>query len=129
MVGRLGAWYMTNHGINVKSKVEDLTIMIEAYWDVATKRLVDNVCMTIEHDFLGRLLCKLEEECFLLATNSFGPEGVARLAQLFLEDPAVMERRRNLTAKKDRLATALDTLKTMAPDCVAVQKQKGTHFA
>ena len=52
IIQRFGGWYMQCHGVNVKSKVEDMIIMIEAYWDVATKRIVDNVCMTMEHDFL-----------------------------------------------------------------------------
>lgn len=42
----------------------------QAYWNVATKRLVDNVCMTMEQDFVVKLLGKVESELFLL-TNRF----------------------------------------------------------
>lgn len=42
----------------------------KAYWNVATKRLVDNVCMTMEQDFVVKLLGKVESELFLL-TNRF----------------------------------------------------------
>jgi hypothetical protein len=122
VVARLGGWYMSCHGVNVKSKVEDMTIMIEAYWDVATKRLVDNVCMTMEHDFLGKLLKQLEAECFVIATDSMGPKGAEHLARLFSEDAAIMERRRGLIAKRNRLGEALKTLRAMAPDCVATQQ-------
>jgi interferon-induced GTP-binding protein Mx1 len=122
VVARLGGWYMSCHGVNVKSKVEDMTIMIEAYWDVATKRLVDNVCMTMEHDFLSKLLKQLEAECFVIATDSMGPKGAEHLARLFSEDAAIMERRRGLIAKRNRLGEALKTLRTMAPDCVATQQ-------
>lgn len=117
IIQRFGGWYMQSHGVNVKSKVEDMIIMIEAYWDVATKRIVDNVCMTMEHDFLGKLLKRLESECFLLATD-FGQKS-DELDALFAEDPGVRDRRRSLIAKRDRLSGALQTLRRMAPDCVA----------
>jgi interferon-induced GTP-binding protein Mx len=123
VITRLGGWYMQCHGINVKSKVEDMTIMIEAYWDVATKRLVDNVCMSLEHDFIAKVLTKIEADCFMLVTNSFGPDGAAQLAHLFSEDPIVAERRQNLVSKKERLTSALQTLREMAPDCIAEQQQ------
>lgn len=42
----------------------------KAYWNVATKRLVDNVCMTLEQDFVVKLLTKVESELFLL-TNRY----------------------------------------------------------
>eukprot|EP00619_Florenciella_sp_RCC1007_P017815 CAMPEP_0205938662 /NCGR_PEP_ID=MMETSP1325-20131115/47543_1 /ASSEMBLY_ACC=CAM_ASM_000708 /TAXON_ID=236786 /ORGANISM="Florenciella sp., Strain RCC1007" /LENGTH=186 /DNA_ID=CAMNT_0053309025 /DNA_START=81 /DNA_END=637 /DNA_ORIENTATION=+ len=91
--------------------------MIEAYWDVATKRLVDNICMAIEHDFVNTVLRQLESDCFMLATEV--GQKVSDLELLFSEDPTVQERRRNLFAKKERLSTALDTLRKMAPDCIA----------
>ncbi len=119
---RLGGWYMHVHGVNIKSKVEDMIVMIEAYWDVATKRLVDNVCMSVEHDFVGRLLQRLESECFLLATEGFAADGAATLAEYFDEDPVLAEQRRGLVAKRDRLEAALGTLRRMAPDCVAQQQ-------
>lgn len=124
---RLGSWYMAYHGVNIRSKVEDMTIMIEAYWDVATKRLVDNVCMTIEHDFLVALLLRLESDCFMLATE-IGHKA-KDLASLFNEDPAVQAKREQLVAKRDRLAGALVTLRQMAPDCVAQQPGTKTTVA
>lgn len=53
--------------------------MLQAYWNVATKRLVDNVCMTMEQDFVVKLLGKVESELFLL-TNRF-----SEVEELFVE--------------------------------------------
>ena len=39
----LGDWYIKTHGVNTTSKVEDMCTILQAYWSVATKRLVDNV--------------------------------------------------------------------------------------
>lgn len=44
-------------------------VLSKAYWNVATKRLVDNVCMTLEQDFVVKLLGKVESELFLLANR------------------------------------------------------------
>lgn len=51
----------------------------QAYWNVATKRLVDNVCMTMEQDFVVKLLGKVESELFLL-TNRY-----TEVEELFVE--------------------------------------------
>ena len=66
---------------------------------------------------MGKLLKRLESECFLLATD-FGQKS-DELDALFAEDPGVRDRRRSLIAKRDRLSGALQTLRRMAPDCVA----------
>ena len=52
---------------------------MQAYWNVATKRLVDNVCMTMEQDFVVKLLGKVESELFLL-TNRY-----TEVEELFVE--------------------------------------------
>lgn len=57
----------------------NLTFVCQAYWNVATKRLVDNVCMTLEQDFTVKLLSKVESELFLL-TNRF-----TEVEELFIE--------------------------------------------
>ena len=44
----LGDWYIKTHGVNTTSKVEDMCTILQAYWSVATKRLVDNVRATHE---------------------------------------------------------------------------------
>lgn len=56
-----------------------LNVDDQAYWNVATKRLVDNVCMTMEQDFVVKLLGKVESELFLL-TNRF-----TEVEELFVE--------------------------------------------
>lgn len=56
-----------------------VVIMSQAYWNVATKRLVDNVCMTMEQDFVVKLLGKVESELFLL-TNRY-----TEVEELFVE--------------------------------------------
>lgn len=118
---QLGRWYMQTHGVNTTSKVEDMCTLLQAYWDVATKRLVDNVCMTLEHDFTAAILKELESECFLFAAEYAAPDREVELRRLFREDPAVVELRRAAKAKEERLSAALESLKSAAPDVVAAR--------
>ncbi|CAN0543901.1 unnamed protein product, partial [Ectocarpus sp. 12 AP-2014] len=112
---KLSEWYMRNHGVGTMANVEDMCTLLQAYWNVATKRLVDNVCMTMEQDFVVKLLGKVESELFLL-TNRFSD-----VEELFVEDTSVVEKRRSLQAKKQRLLKGLETLMRMAPDLVATR--------
>lgn len=121
---QLGRWYMQTHGVNTTSKVEDMCTLLQAYWDVATKRLVDNVCMTLEHDFTANLLKEFESECFLFAAEYAAPDKELELSRLFREDPAVVEVRRAAKAKQSRLTDALESLKQAAPDVVAARPDR-----
>ena len=107
---KLGQWYMATHGVNTASKLEDMCTLLEAYWDVATKRLVDNVCMTLEHDFSNFSLKKLEESCFLFAADAGTPEKQDFIERLFLQDPRVVAQRRAALEKKARMEAALEAL-------------------
>ncbi|CAM9560457.1 unnamed protein product, partial [Phaeothamnion confervicola] len=91
---RLGAWYMRNHGVGTMANVEDMCTLLQAYWNVATKRLVDNVCMTIEQDFVVKLLGRAESELFLLPAR-FGGD----VEGLFVEDTSTIEKRRSLQVR------------------------------
>ena len=72
---------------------------------MATKRVVDNVCMTLEQDFIVKLLGLAESELFLLAAR------IERVEDLFVEDTSVVETRRTLQAKRDRLVAGMDSLR------------------
>ncbi len=65
----LGDWYMRSHGVNSTVIVNDMCALLQAYWHVATKRLVDNVCMTMEKDFFSHLVIRAEEELFLISSK------------------------------------------------------------
>ncbi len=44
----LRQWYRNTHGVNSFSNAEDMSAILEAYWLLAEKRFVDNVCMTLD---------------------------------------------------------------------------------
>jgi len=38
---RLSDWYMRHHGVGPAATVEDMCVLLRAYWSVATKRSVE----------------------------------------------------------------------------------------
>lgn len=72
------------------------------------RRLVDNVCMTCEKDFIEKAIVEIESECFTLGSVF---DGGPTLAELFEEDQGILAKRLALLAKKERLARALSTLR------------------
>ncbi|KAH8053135.1 hypothetical protein JL722_9801 [Aureococcus anophagefferens] len=119
---QLGKWYMQTHGVNTTSKVEDMCTLLEAYWDVATKRLVDSV-HGAEHDFTNAILKQLEEACFMFAAEMSLDDKETELARLFLEDPQLLEQRAAARDKRDRMTKALASLSESGFNVVAAKPQ------
>jgi hypothetical protein len=53
---------MANHGANSASLIEDMRTVLIAYWQLSSKRLTENVCMSFEAHVLARLSEDLESE-------------------------------------------------------------------
>ncbi len=106
-------WYMRSHGADSIVAVNDMCTLLQAYWHVATKRLVDNVCMTMEQDFFSRLVSHTEEELFLISSR------VKSLDELFIEDASVVQKRRALQAKRNRLQDGLQKMNEKAAHIIA----------
>ena len=107
LVNELGKWYMAMHGVNAQGNAEEMKTLIQAYWNIAQRRLVDNVCMTIEQDFAKTLLQELEAECFIFASRV----PASKIDEMFVEDSTVAERRTRLTQTVARLQDALQTIR------------------
>ena len=42
---------------------------VQAYWDVASRRLIDNVCMAIEMEFTSKVVKQVEAQCFMYSVS------------------------------------------------------------
>ncbi|SJL16534.1 uncharacterized protein ARMOST_20060 [Armillaria ostoyae] len=94
----VGAEYHT-----VRETTEDeeaLLVMakVRAYFEMAYKRFIDNVPLTIEHELHQTLPHRLSES---LIKDMGGPDARERARELFREDPVIASRREIL---KDRIA-------------------------
>lgn len=59
---KLGQWYMANHGVSAAALIEDMRIVLTAYWRLSSKRLTENVCMSFEAQVLAKLSEDIESE-------------------------------------------------------------------
>ena len=71
VLGKLGRWYMANHGVTSMSMVEDMRTVLIAYWGVAAKRITENICMLFENHLLAALGQDVEKS-LLDITNEEG---------------------------------------------------------
>ncbi|CAM9238790.1 unnamed protein product, partial [Heterosigma akashiwo] len=115
----MGRFYLDAHGVAANGNPAEMAILLQAYWNIATRRVIDNVCMTLEATFVARLLALLENRTFLLGSGPGGEAEAGGVAQLFVEDEALARRRRALADKRERLERALDFVNRAAPDVVA----------
>jgi Dynamin GTPase effector domain len=112
---KLGSWYIQRHGVDAHGNVQEMATLIQAYWDVASRRLVDNVCMCVEMEFTNKVVRELEAQCFLHSV-SMDKSAVERALK---EDTLTRDRREQLLMKKDRLLAGIAALKKTAPDVVS----------
>ncbi|CAM9610022.1 unnamed protein product [Chrysoparadoxa australica] len=96
----LKQWYRGTHGVNSFSNAEDMSAILEAYWLLAAKRFLDNVCMTIDKAIMGVVAQRMQEECYKFVQDE------AKLERFFEEDGKLLARKEELTHKRDRLAKA-----------------------
>uniref|UniRef100_A0A6V2RT65 Dynamin-type G domain-containing protein n=1 Tax=Heterosigma akashiwo TaxID=2829 RepID=A0A6V2RT65_HETAK len=96
----LQRWYRETHGVNSSSNAEDMSAILEAYWTLASRRFVDNVCMGIDRTMLNSLAGRIQEECYMFVHDE------EKLAAFFEEDARLAHRRRELLSKQERLMKA-----------------------
>jgi interferon-induced GTP-binding protein Mx len=77
-----------------------MSAILEAYWLLAAKRFVDNVCMTLDKAVMGDVARHMQEECYRFVQDD------ARLARFFEEDSKLLARKKELTLRRDRLSKA-----------------------
>lgn len=100
---RLGAWYMMRHGVDVTGNQQEMVTLIQAYWDIASRRLTDNVCMCIEMEFSQQLIKELEAQCVLFGISVEDD----KVTELLMEDVSISKRRRFLHERIQLLQAAV----------------------
>ena len=96
----LRSWYLSAHGVSSSANAEDMSAILEAYWTLASKRYVDNVCMCLDDRILGTLCGKLQETCYQFVHDE------AKLRAFFTEDRAMAIQRSRLEKTLDKLSKA-----------------------
>ncbi len=93
---------MRRHGVDSLGNKQEMIILIQAYWDIASRRFIDNVCMCIEREFLFQLSIEIENQCTLFGI-SLSEEELKRLMQ---EDESVVRKRTSIIKRIELLQEA-----------------------
>ena len=129
----LRTWYRQTHGVDSGANAEEMAAIMEAYYTLASKRFVDNVCMALDDRILGTLCSKMQQQCYSFvhdeararrSTNRARaariyilsvlflslclppPPPQARLEHFFEEDASMVAKREELIFRRDRLSKA-----------------------
>lgn len=57
-------WYKTTHSVSPQASATDMAEIMEAYWNLSSKRFIDNCCMMTDADLLGDLPARLQDEMY-----------------------------------------------------------------
>jgi len=109
IMANLRTWYQNSHSVSSFANAEDLSAILQAYWTLASKRFVDNACMSLDDRILGTLCPRLQESLFQTTHDD------EKLEAFFTPDPAIVAKRQQLEALKDRLARATAAMASIQP--------------
>lgn len=97
---------MRRHGVDSQGNLLEMITLVQAYWDIASRRFIDNVCMQMEKGFVARVVAELETQSTLFAVTCSEVE----LAEIMREDAEIAKRRAEITEKIKVLQSAADIL-------------------
>lgn len=99
------SYYCSGSAQRVRAEAEDMTTMLACYWDVAADRFVDNHVMALDTAVIRPLSKSIHVPMNELVLNVGKSQDA--LENLLREDPALVRRRRDLIAQRERLEKAL----------------------
>lgn len=97
---------MQRHGVDASGNIMEMVTMLQGYWDIASRRLIDNICMLMEKDFVDEVLAQVDTQATL-----FGMGLQANDVKNYMkEDALVIERRKQLRERIRLLDASLEVL-------------------
>ena len=111
IMGHFSAMHMIGNDSNESQEVTDMIDMLSAYWKLATKRFIDNVCADVDEALTAserydELHVRLQE------TFVFADDAGTKLQGLFREDPLRRTRRERLQTEVSVLREAQQRMRT-----------------
>lgn len=50
--------------VSALANAQEMTGILEAYWNLSAKRYIDNCCMIVDKEILGRLPASIQEQMY-----------------------------------------------------------------
>ncbi len=57
-------WYRDTHAISARASAQEMSAIMEAYWNLSAKRYVDNCCMISDKEILGQLPDAIQDQMY-----------------------------------------------------------------
>ena len=105
IMGHFAAMHMIGNDSNESQEVTDMIDMLSAYWKLATKRFIDNVCADVDESLTASERYD-ELDILLQETFVFAVDAGTKLQGLFREDPRLRTRRERLKTEVSELRKA-----------------------
>ena len=97
---------MRRHGVDSHGNKQEMLTLIQAYWDISSRRFIDNVCTNIEKSLIHQLIDELEMQCTLFGISM----DEKKVLEIMKEDEQVTRRRKEVKQKIQLLETSLEVL-------------------
>jgi interferon-induced GTP-binding protein Mx1 len=97
---------MRRHGVDSYGNKQEMLTLIQAYWDIASRRFIDNLCMNIEKYLIHQLIDEITTQCTLYGI-SVDEKGILDLLK---EDEYIFQQRQDIAKRLKVLESALDIL-------------------
>lgn len=59
-------WYRQTHSVSPLANAQEMSSILEAYWNISSKRFVDSCCMLTDKQLLDKLPSEMQQQMFLL---------------------------------------------------------------
>lgn len=57
-------WYRQTHSVSAIANAQDMSAILEAYWNLSMKRFVDNCCMLADKELLGKIPMAIQDAMY-----------------------------------------------------------------
>lgn len=101
--------YCAGNDERARADAEDMVVLLSVYWDVSSRRFIDSHVMAVEATMIRPLPQAVHEPLnamVLRLGDSSKQGGQESIRQLLQEDETIVEKRRNLRERLQRLRMA-----------------------
>ncbi|KAJ1442373.1 Mx2, Mx-like dynamin-related GTPase [Ochromonadaceae sp. CCMP2298] len=111
-------WYRDTHSVAPSASAADMSEIMEAYWNLSSKRFIDNCCMMTDSDLLTNLPARIQDAMY----DFLGDD--ERLQTFFVEDPALAAKKLEAEMQRDKLMIAFSRLNSIVPPAKPIKLVK-----
>jgi len=106
---RIRDWYQETHSVSHLASATDMAEIMEAYWNLSSKRFIDNCCMMTDNDLLSFLPARIQDSMYDFLSDD------TQMQAFFVEDPHLASKKQETETTRDSLMIAFSKLSSIVP--------------